>query len=314
MLFTFYISCFKSSKNNAGFISFCNKRIAACYHTSKQILTKFIQVKKLLCFILLLSANIITIKLSAQNNNGIKGKILTANGEPAYVSVELQHQKKIKATDNKGNFQFSGIDETQDTLVISSVEFNTKKIAISFEKDKVTDLGTINLDAVVKQLQDIEVKGRITKSYKSDYSFLGNKTQTALIDIPQSVSTVTKELINDRMNFTFKDAADEIAGLNNYSGYDDYSIRGFKAENAKLINGLRGYNTTYVSPMLVNVERIEVIKGPSAVLYGNCDPGGTINMVTKKTVTANRRKYKYKCRNMESLSCRRRYYRCFKQQ
>ena len=34
--------------------------------------------------------------------------------------------------------------------------------------------------------------------------------------------------------------------------------------------------------MLVNIERVEVIKGPTATLYGNCDPGGTINLVTKK--------------------------------
>ena len=89
------------------------------------------------------------------------------------------------------------------------------------------------------------------------------------------------------MEFTLKDAADEAAGVNNYSGYDDYSIRGFKAENATLINGLRGYNTTYTSAMLVNVERIEVVKGPSATLYGNCDPGGTINLVTKKPLAQN---------------------------
>jgi iron complex outermembrane receptor protein len=55
-----------------------------------------------------------------------------------------------------------------------------------------------------------------------------------------------------------------------------------KAENAIDINGLRGYNTAYTSLMLVNIERIEVIKGPTATLYGNCDPGGTINLVTKK--------------------------------
>ena len=89
------------------------------------------------------------------------------------------------------------------------------------------------------------------------------------------------------MSFTLKDAADEAAGVNHYSGYDDYTIRGFKAENARLINGLRGYNTTYTSAMLVNVERIEVIKGPAATLYGNCDPGGTINLVTKKPLEKN---------------------------
>lgn len=133
----------------------------------------------------------------------------------------------------------------------------------------------------------MEVRGRIARSYKSDYSFMGTKTQTASIDIPQSISAIAKELIKDKMNFTLKDAASEVVGVNQYSGYDEYSIRGFKAENARLINGLRGYNTTYASAMLVNVERIEIMKGPAATLYGNCDPGGTINLVTKKPLANN---------------------------
>lgn len=134
----------------------------------------------------------------------------------------------------------------------------------------------------VRTLQLVEVLGRTQKSYKSDYSFFGSKTETPVIGIPQSISAITKELVQDKMEFTLKDAASGVAGVNDYSGYDEYTIRGFRAENARDINGLRGYNTTYTSATLVNVERIEVIKGPTATLYGNCDPGGTINLVTKK--------------------------------
>ena len=132
------------------------------------------------------------------------------------------------------------------------------------------------------QLQNVEITGRQSSSYKSNYSFFGNKTQTPIIDIPQSISTVTKELIDDKMEFTLKDVIANVAGVNQYSGYDEYTIRGFRAENARDVNGLRGYNSTYTSSMLVNIERVEVIKGPTATLYGNCDPGGTINLVTKK--------------------------------
>ena len=239
-------------------------------------------MKRLIHLVFLLSVSIITNRLDAQTNFIIKGRVFTPEGAPAFVTVELKRQKKIMSTNANGEFQFSSTNDIEDTLVISSVEFKPKTIIVSRSKNAVINLGNIYLAFNTNQLQDIEVKGRITKSYKSDYSFLGTKTQTSLIDVPQSISTITKELIKDKMDFTLKDAADEVAGVNNYSGYDDYSIRGFKAENAKMINGLRGYNTTYTSTMLVNVERIEVIKGPAAVLYGNCDPGGTINLVTKK--------------------------------
>jgi|SRR6185503_248994 len=131
-------------------------------------------------------------------------------------------------------------------------------------------------------LNKVEIIEKAPASYKSNTSGFATKIQARLIDIPQSVSTVNSQLIQDKMEFTLKDAADNVAGVNQYSGFDEYAIRGFKAENARDINGLRGYNTTYASPMLVNIEKVEIIKGSSATLYGNCDPGGTINLITKK--------------------------------
>ncbi len=219
----------------------------------------------------------------AQKNTGsIKGKIITADGSPAYVTVELKKNKRITLTDNNGNFKLSKLPATRDTLMISSVESNMFAISVVLEKNTEIDLGTIRLTYNISQLQNVEIKGRLLHSYKSDYSFFGNKTETESRNIPQSISAITKELIKDKMEFTLKDAVDAVSGVNQYSGYDEYTIRGFRAENARDINGLRGYNTTYTSSMLVNIERIEVIKGPTATLYGNCDPGGTINLVTKK--------------------------------
>ena len=87
------------------------------------------------------------------------------------------------------------------------------------------------------------------------------------------------------MEITLKDAVTDAANVNDYSGYDEYSIRGFLAENPRSINGLRGYNSTYSSLMLLNIESIDVLKGPAAVLYGNTDPGGTVNLVTKKPLS-----------------------------
>lgn len=170
----------------------------------------------------------------------------------------------------------------KDTLVIFSVDFRSVQRVISVNTNEATDLGTIKLEYKVQQLQGVAINGHSTNSYLSGYSFFGEKTEMALKDIPQAISTVTKELIQDKMELTLKDAMNDVAGVNQYSGFDEYTIRGFRAENSRDIDGLRGYNTTYTSTMLVNIERIEVIKGPTATLYGNCDPGGTINLVTKK--------------------------------
>jgi iron complex outermembrane receptor protein len=240
------------------------------------------KIALLLLSILLLSSKY---GIAQKSFGSISGRILNADGSPAYVTIELKQSGKIGVTDNNGYFNLHNLPALRDTLLITSVESKTYSQLVVLEKDQKMDLGDIHLAYNIGQLHDIEIIGRIAKSYKSDYSYLATKTETPVIDIPQSISTITKEQIKDKMDFTLKDAVNQVAGVNDYSGFDEFSIRGFLANNAHMINGLRGYSTTYTTNMLVNIERIEVIKGPSATLYANCDPGGTINLVTKKPLS-----------------------------
>lgn len=221
--------------------------------------------------------------LFSQPTGSIRGRVLNADGEPAFaVTVELKKTGRMMMTSENGLFVMEHLAAVSDTVVISSVGTAYYKQAIKLNIEESLDLGTIYLTRNITRLQTVEIMGRMENSYKSDYSFFGAKTEIPAKDIPQSISAITKELIHDKMEFTLKDAVGDVAGVNQFSGYDEYTIRGFKAENAHCINGLRGYNTNYTSMMLVNIERVEVIKGPTATLYGNCDPGGTINLVTKK--------------------------------
>ncbi|MEO8822373.1 MAG: TonB-dependent receptor [Ginsengibacter sp.] len=216
-------------------------------------------------------------------SSSIHGRILNNDGKPAEsVTVELQQLKKFTFSDNNGFFVLSHLQAGSDSLAISSAETKTFKLPVKLMEGTSSDIGIIHLQYNMPELQSVEIKGRTAQSYKSDYSFFVNKIQTPAIDIPQSVSSVTKELITDKMAFDLKDVVDGVAGVNQYSGYDEYTIRGFRAENSRDINGLRGYNTTYTNSMLVNIERVEIVKGPTSTLYGNGDPGGTINLVTKK--------------------------------
>ena len=220
---------------------------------------------------------------SQKPNGYIKGKIITMDGKAAEgVTVTLVKLKKVTITDANGTFFLQHLPGMQDSLVLSSVGTKIFTQTVNLKAGESLNIGTVRLSYNITQLQTVEINGRATQSYKSDYSFFGAKTETPAKDIPQSISAITKELIHDKMEFTLKDAVGDVAGVNQFSGYDEYTIRGFRAENSRDINGLRGYNTTYTSSMLVNIERVEVIKGPTATLYGNCDPGGTINLVTKK--------------------------------
>jgi iron complex outermembrane recepter protein len=131
-------------------------------------------------------------------------------------------------------------------------------------------------------LQTVEILGRNAISYKNDYTFGATKTGTEVRQLPQSVSSVTKELMADRQMRYVTDAAKSMSGvhLNNY--YFDLNIRGFRSSEVRLINGLRSGQFFFLQPSTANLERIEVIKGPASAMFGNTHAGGTLNMITKK--------------------------------
>ena len=194
---------------------------------------------------------------SAAQTAALKGTISSADGKPiVHATVSLKKGKINTYSDDAGNFSLEHLPALRDSLEISSLGFDNFSKAITIENGRINDLGIIKLNIKLNQLQTVEVTGRSGRSYKSDYSFYGNKTKMPVIDIPQSITAVTREVLQDKMEFTLKDALEEVPGLSQYSGYDEYAIRGFHADNAHDINGLRSYNTTYTSSMLVNIERI----------------------------------------------------------
>lgn len=130
-----------------------------------------------------------------------------------------------------------------------------------------------------------------TESYHQSYNGSATKTDTPLIDVPQTVAPVSKQVIEDIGGTTVETALDYVAGTNkgnNFGGLNLYelNLRGLKTTNSAK-NGFtssRRYDATSDS---ANVEQVDVLLGPSASLYGRGDPGGFINVVTKKPLTEN---------------------------
>src|SRR5690606_34070127 len=118
------------------------------------------------------------------------------------------------------------------------------------------------------------------------------KVATPIKELPQSISYITKELINDQQAFRTGEVVKNISGINQFSGYDDFTLRGFRSSN-QLINGLRAGSNFWTQPLNFNLERIEVIKGPASALFANSDPGGTINRVTKKPLDEDRKSIQF---------------------
>lgn len=113
------------------------------------------------------------------------------------------------------------------------------------------------------------------------------RTDTPLIETPQSVRVVPRQLLEDLGARRLSDTVDFVSGitrLNDFGGtWDNYAIRGFSnTDGGQLLNGFasnRGYGP---QRDVASVERVEFLKGPAAALYGSSEPGGTLNVVTKK--------------------------------
>lgn len=142
-------------------------------------------------------------------------------------------------------------------------------------------------------LDDIQIDSRRQESadgpvqgYRATRSAGATRTDTDIRDIPQAISVVPEQVLND-LDITRLDRALDFAGgvsrQNNFGGltFLSYSIRGFTTGELYK-NGFAINRGSYSSPDASGIERIEVLKGPAASLYGRGDPGGTVNIVTKK--------------------------------
>ncbi|WP_417942315.1 TonB-dependent siderophore receptor [Flavobacterium sp. RS13.1] len=165
-------------------------------------------------------------------------------------------------------------------FVFSTVNLKAQtntKIKDSIAKDSV------KAETKLNELQTVEILGRSTRKYNSDYSFGATKTASLNKNIPQSISTVTKELIADKAAIYLGDAVKMTSGVIPASYYNQYTIRGISQnEEGQIINGMRTRQYYFLQPLTSNIERVEVIKGPSSATFSSVDPGGSINLVTKK--------------------------------
>jgi iron complex outermembrane receptor protein len=149
--------------------------------------------------------------------------------------------------------------------------------------DDGTTLETIVLEA---ESDDILVQeGYVAKSDR-----IGTKTDTDILQIPQAISVVTQDQIEDQKPRTLNESLGYTAGANPNtfgfdSRYDAFYLRGFPAYYTGMFrDGLKQYNgpSAWFRTEPYGLEGVTVLKGPASSLYGVSGPGGIVNMVTKR--------------------------------
>lgn len=138
--------------------------------------------------------------------------------------------------------------------------------------------------------EDAEIEITVTANQKDDgYSpsnaTTATKTDTPLRDIPQSIQVIPKQVIEDQQSTSLQEVLRNAPGIApgpnqiNSSNQETFFIRGFEQSNL-FRNGVQTRST---GPQdLAGVERVEILRGPASVLYGQIEPGGVVNIVTKK--------------------------------
>ena len=113
----------------------------------------------------------------------------------------------------------------------------------------------------------------------------GTRTNTPIRDVPQSIQVVPQQVLEDRRVTRLEEALRSVSGVNqttsSLSTFEQFNIRGFESVDI-LRNGLRDSTNTQVPNESAVIERVEVLKGPASVLFGQGSPGGVINIVTKR--------------------------------
>ena len=132
-----------------------------------------------------------------------------------------------------------------------------------------------------ENIEEVHVFGRAGQFYFVEESTMATKTPTDYMDLPQSIQVLSQQLINDQAARQTSDLYRSISGVTQFS-YSGVTARGFRQDQVRY-DGVQGdpYGGFSI-PQLFNIERVEVLKGPSGMLYGGGQPGGLLNYVTKK--------------------------------
>ncbi|CAL1519443.1 TonB-dependent receptor [Chitinophaga sp. MM2321] len=217
-------------------------------------------------------------------NGAIKGKISTADGEPAaFVTIGLKDTKKGTLTNEDGVFTLKNVKPGSYTLVISYTGTQTINKEVSVTADHATDVA-FSLQATSSQLNEVVVDGTRTRTINRKPVTIG-KMPVPVMDLPQSVAIIGHEVLEDQQAQRMSDVVKNINGVYMASQragtQETFNARGYGFSSTNMFkNGVRV--NSGAMPEMSSLERVEVLKGSAAILYGNVAPGAVLNMVTKQ--------------------------------
>jgi iron complex outermembrane receptor protein len=154
-----------------------------------------------------------------------------------------------------------------------------------------TQVDPINLPTVSVQASGIDdPSDPYNDNYAAPTATTATKTETPFLETPGTVNVVTRKQLVDRQVFDVAEAFKYTAGVNPANGgrtpFDaGLYLRGFRNTEFGDLGGFYyrdGFRMSGIPLPIANLDRIELLKGPAAVLYGRAEPGGLVNAIYKR--------------------------------
>ena len=243
------------------------------------------KIKLILLFSLVISNCLSSV---AQSELGsITGRIVNTDQEAVVgASITFQNTTLGTITDADGKFSLSGVTPGSYILTVSNIGYTARTQSLQILRGKNAFLN-LELSESRQELREIIVS-TMRNSYQVQESGASTRTNTPLLETPQSVQVVSLQVLKDRQAFTLNEIAGTFTGMKANNGNGSFQMRGFMAYSPNdasflLFNGIRGNLYLWSQqPLLYNIESVELLRGPSGALFSEGSPGGVINFVTKK--------------------------------
>lgn len=240
---------------------------------------------------LLLGVPATPVLAQARLKGSVEGTVRSSDNKPAEnINIHLKGTSQGAVTDQEGHYRIDNVTPGIYTLEAAFAGLQTQQLSITITAGSVFTVPVITLHENTQKLQEVVVVGgaqKFAKKQSDDVARMPLKN----LENAQVYTVVPKELLQEQIAVDFRSALATAPGVNNVTlGVGSGGVglgmrmRGFSGSNAagSIRNGMATNWVTMSDP--VNLESIEVIKGPSATLFGSSliTYGGLVNRVTKK--------------------------------
>ncbi len=232
-------------------------------------------LKRYLFFILLLPIHAVW----AQMSGSIQGTVKDAESMPVEgVHLFLAQTSSGTTSNSEGSFSLENISPGDYILAITKIGFQEQQLEIVVKANEVTSID-VTLENASYHLDEIAVYGQKRSTLHAI------RLNAPLEQTPLSVNIVSKELLEQQQAINLEDALRNVSSVSKFGSYgisDNINIRGFDIGLAGGPENYRVNGAMLRTPYSNYVEEVQVLKGPASILYGDVEPGGIINFVTKK--------------------------------